>query len=88
MPFNFYDNQNLYTAANKGKSAPSALETDKVGLACSAPSNQVVIYGQNSAQNAQKASTSRVSWGQNILPNPPKSPSQIPILDDTPIAPC
>jgi hypothetical protein len=25
--------------------------------------------------------------GQNILPNPPKSPSQVPILDDTPAAP-
>jgi hypothetical protein len=25
--------------------------------------------------------------GQNILPNPPKSPSQVPILDDTPTAP-
>jgi hypothetical protein len=25
--------------------------------------------------------------GQNILPNPSKSPSQVPILDDTPVAP-
>ena len=31
MPLNFYENQGLYAAANKGKSAPSAFETDKAG---------------------------------------------------------
>ena len=49
MPLNFYENQGLYAAANKGKSASSALETDKAGLASSAPSSQLVIYDQNSA---------------------------------------
>jgi len=44
MPLNFYENQNLYAAANKGKSASSALEADRAGLASSAPSNQMVIY--------------------------------------------
>jgi hypothetical protein len=28
MPLNFYDNQGLYAAANKGKSVSSAIEID------------------------------------------------------------
>jgi hypothetical protein len=90
MPLNFYDNQGLYAAANKGKSVSSTIEIDKTGLTRSAPSNQVVVYGENSARNTQtdqRLATSRASAGQNILPNPPKSPSQDPILDDTPTAP-
>jgi hypothetical protein len=78
MPLNFYDNQGLYAAANKDKSVSSAIEIDKTGLVGSAPSNQVVVYGQNSARNTrtdQRPATSRASAGQNILPNPPKSPS-------------
>jgi hypothetical protein len=53
MPLNFYDNQGLYAAANKGKLVSSAIEIDKTGLAGSTPSNQVVVYGQNSARNTQ-----------------------------------
>jgi len=91
MPLNFYENQGLYAAANKGKSAPSAFETDKAGLAGVAPSSQLVIYDQNLAQNTrtdQRSATNRASVGQNtVLPNPPKSPSQISILDNTPTAP-
>jgi hypothetical protein len=90
MPLNFYDNQGLYAAANKGKSVSSAIEIDKTSLAESARSNQVVVYGQNSARNTrtnQRPVTSRALVGKNILPNPPKSPSQVPILDDTPVAP-
>jgi hypothetical protein len=85
MPLNFYDNQGLYAAANKGKSVSLAIKIDKTGLAGSAPSNQLVIYGQNSVQNTRtdQRPTSRASAGQNILPNPPKSPSRVPILDDT-----
>jgi hypothetical protein len=49
MPLNFYDNQGLYAAANKGKSVSLAIEVNKSGLAGSAPTNQVVVYGQNSA---------------------------------------
>jgi hypothetical protein len=49
MPLNFYDNQGLYAAVNKGKSVSSAIEIDKTGLAGSAPTNQVVVYGQNLA---------------------------------------
>jgi hypothetical protein len=45
MPLNFYDNQGLYALANKGKSVSSTIEIDKTGLAESAPSNQVVVYG-------------------------------------------
>jgi hypothetical protein len=85
MPLNFYDNQGLYAAANKGKSVSSVIEIDRTGLAESAPSNQVVVYGQNLARNTrtdQRPATSRASVGQNILPNPLKSPSQVPILDD------
>ena len=51
MPLNFYENQGLYAAANKGKSAPSAFETDEAGLAGVAPSSQLFIYDQNSARN-------------------------------------
>ena len=91
MPLNFYENQGLYAVTNKGKSAPSAFETDKAGLAGVAPSSQLVIYDQNSAQNTQtdhRSATNRASVGQNtVLPNPPKSPSQISILDNTPTAP-
>jgi hypothetical protein len=53
MPLNFYDNQGLYAAANKGKPVSSAIEINKTGLARSAPSNQVVVYGQNLARNTQ-----------------------------------
>jgi hypothetical protein len=50
----------------------------------------VVVYGQHSARNTrtdQRPTTSWASARQNILPNLPKSPSQVPILDDTPAAP-
>ena len=51
----------------------------------------MVIYDQNSARNTrtdQRSATNRASAGQNtVLPNPPKSPSQIPILDNKPNAP-
>jgi hypothetical protein len=89
MPLNFYDNQGLYAAANKGKLVSSSIEIDKTGLAGRALSNQVVVYGQNLARNTRtdQGPTSRASMGQNILPNPPKSPNQVPILDDTPAAP-
>jgi hypothetical protein len=83
MPLNFYGNQGLYAVANKGKSVSSAIEVDKTGLASSAPTNQVVVYGQNLARNTridQRPTTSRASAGQNILPNPPKSPSRSPYL--------
>jgi hypothetical protein len=53
MPLNFYDKQGLYAAANKGKSVSSAIEIEKTGLARSAPSNQVVVHGQNSARNTR-----------------------------------
>jgi hypothetical protein len=49
MPLNFYDNQGLYAATNKDKSVSSTIEIDKTDLAGSAPSNQVVVCGQNSA---------------------------------------
>ena len=32
MPYNFYDNQGMYVAANNAKLASSATETDKVNL--------------------------------------------------------
>jgi hypothetical protein len=89
MPLNVYDNQSLYAAANKGKLVSLAIEIDKTGLAGSTPTNQVVVYGQNSVRNTrtnQGPITSQASTGQNILLNPPKSPSQVPILDDTPAA--
>jgi hypothetical protein len=53
MPLNFYDNQGLYAASNKGKSVSSVIEVDKTGIAGSAPTNQVVVYGQHSARNTR-----------------------------------
>jgi hypothetical protein len=61
MPLNFYDNQGLYVAENKGKSISLAIEVDKTGLAGSAPTNQVVIYGQNSARNTRTNQTPTTS---------------------------
>jgi hypothetical protein len=49
LPLHFYENQNVYAAANKGKSASSALEAYRAGLACSGPYNNMVIYNQNMA---------------------------------------
>ena len=90
MPLNFYENQGLYAAANKGKSVPSAPETDNTGSANVASSSQMVIYGHNSSQNTrtdQRLATNRALAGQKmVLPNPPKSPSQIPILNNAPVA--
>jgi hypothetical protein len=54
MPLNFYDNQNLYAATNKGKSVSSAIEVDKTGLTGSALTNQVVVYGQSSSKHSIK----------------------------------
>jgi hypothetical protein len=61
MPLNFYDNQGIYVAENKGKSISLAIEVDKTGLAGSAPTNQVVIYGQNSARNTRTNQTPTTS---------------------------
>ena len=49
MPLNFYENQGLYAAANKGKSVSSAPEIDRTSLVGVAPSSQMGIYGQNLA---------------------------------------
>jgi hypothetical protein len=70
MPLNFYDNQGLYAATNKDKSVSLIIEIDKTGLAGSAPSNQVVVCGQNSARNTRtdQRPTSRALARQNILP--------------------
>jgi hypothetical protein len=51
LSLNFYDNQGLYAAANKGKSVSLAIEIDKTGLASSTPINQVVVCGQHSSRN-------------------------------------
>ena len=49
------------------------------------------LHGAQSSGRALRtdygASTNRASAGHNILPNPPKSPSQIPTFNVTPNAP-
>jgi hypothetical protein len=75
MPLNFDDNQGLYAVANKGKSVFSAIEIDKTSLSGSAPFNQVVVHGQNSAQNTrtdQRPTTSRALEGAKHSPQPIK----------------
>jgi hypothetical protein len=51
MPYNFYDNQSLYAAANKAKLASSAIETDKANLGGVGTSMPIVTVVQNSACN-------------------------------------
>jgi hypothetical protein len=83
IPLNFYDNQGLYAAANKGKSVSSAIEIDKTGLAGSAPSNQVVVHGQNSGRNTrndQRPTTSRASAGQTFTPTRRSHQAKSPYL--------
>jgi hypothetical protein len=63
MPLNFYDNQGLYAAANKGKSVSLAVDVNKIGLASSASTNQVVVYGQNLPQNTRTIKTNKSSFG-------------------------
>jgi len=90
MPYNFYENKSLYAVSNKVKLASSALETNKANLGGVGPSLQLVTIGQNSDRNTrtdQRPAVNRASAGYNIvLPNPPKSPSQIPILNNAPVA--
>jgi hypothetical protein len=83
MPLNFYGNQGLYAAANKGKLIFSAIEIDKTDLARSVSSNQVVVHGQNSARNTrtdQRPTTSRASAGQNIPPTRRSHQAKSPYL--------
>jgi hypothetical protein len=77
MPYNFYDNQSLYAAANKDKLASSAIETDKANLGGVGTSMPIVTVVQSSARNTRTdhgPTVNRASAGYNtVLPNPPKS---------------
>ena len=44
MPYNYYENQGLYAAANKSKLASSALETNKANLGGVSTSTSVVTF--------------------------------------------
>ena len=70
MPFDFYENQPDFAIASQLQSGPSAHETDRTdrGMASS---------------SARQVNPTRPSAGRNtVLPNPPPSPSQIPVANN------
>ena len=90
MPLNFYENQTSHAFASQFQSAPSASETDKAGQLGAGTSTRTGVGAQSSGRALRTdygASTNRASAGHNVLPNPPKSPSQIPTFNVTPNAP-
>ena len=90
MPLNFYENQTSHASASQFQSAPSASETDKAGQPGASTSTRTGVGAQSSGRALRTdygASTNRASAGHNVLPNPPKSPSQIPTFNVTPNAP-
>jgi hypothetical protein len=86
MPLNFCENQGLFAAAEKAKSVTSALKTDKANLGETSTSLPIVTFAQNSGRNMrtdQGAVVNQASAGYNmVLPNPPKSLSQIPMFNN------
>ncbi|CAD6254829.1 unnamed protein product [Miscanthus lutarioriparius] len=90
MPLNFYENQTSHASASQFQSAPSASETDKASQPDASTSTRTGVGAQSLGRALQTdygASTNRASAGHNVLPNPPKSPSQIPTFNVTPNAP-
>ena len=90
MPLNFYENQTSHASASQFQSAPLASETDKAGQHGASTSTRTGVGAQSSGRALRTdygASTNRASAGHNVLPNPPKSPSQIPTFNVTPNAP-
>ena len=81
----------LYAAANKAKLASLATETDKANLGGVSTSMSLVTFALSSARNTQADHglvVNRASARYNtVLPNPPKSPSQIPMLSSAHVAP-
>jgi hypothetical protein len=61
MPYNYYDNQGFYAAANKAKLTSSVPETDKTNLAGVGMSLQLVTVGQNSGQHTNRSRISSES---------------------------
>jgi hypothetical protein len=83
MPLNFYKNQISHASASQLQSAPSATETDKAGQPSASTSTRTAAGAQSLARPLRTdygASTS-ASAGHNILPNPPKSSSQVPTFN-------
>jgi hypothetical protein len=91
MPYNFYDNQSLYAAANKAKLTSLATETDKANLGGASTSMSVVTFALSSAHNTQADHgpiVNRASARYNaVLPNPPKLPESNPMLSSAHVAP-
>jgi hypothetical protein len=90
MPLNFYENQTSHTVGSQFQSAPSASETDKASQPGASTSTCTGVGAQSSGRALQTnygASANRASVGHNVLPNPSKSPSQIPTFNVTPNAP-
>jgi hypothetical protein len=90
MPLNFYENQTSHASASQFQLAPSASETDKAGQPGASTSTRIGAGAQSSARVLRidyGASVNRTSVGHNtVLPNPPKSPSQIPTFNVAPDA--
>jgi hypothetical protein len=83
MPLNFYKNQTSQAAASQLQSAPSAAETDKAGQPGASTSTCPAAGAQSSARHLRTdyGASARASAGHNILPNPPKSPNEVPTFD-------
>jgi hypothetical protein len=88
MPLNFYENQTSHASASQFQSAPSASETDKAGLPSASTSARTDVGAHNSARplRTDYVASARASAGHAVLPNPPKSPSQIPTFNLAPDA--
>ena len=90
MPLNFYENQTSHASASQFQSAPSAFETDKAGQPGASTSTRTGAGAQCLGQVLRTdygALANRTWVGHNVLPNPLKSPSQIPTFNVTPNSP-
>jgi hypothetical protein len=85
MPLIFYENQTSQAFASQLQSAPSTTETDKAGQPSASTSARTTAGTQSSAcpLRTDYGASARASAGHNILPNPSKSPSQVPTFNPT-----
>ena len=91
MPLDFYEHPTSHASTSQFQSAASVSETDKTGQTGASTSTRTAAGAQALGQFLRTiygASANRTSVGHNtVLPNPPKSPSQIPTFNITHNAP-
>jgi hypothetical protein len=83
MHLNFYENQTSHASASQLQSAPLAAEIDKASQPGTGTSTRIGASAQSSgrALRTDYGASARASAGHNILPNPLKSPSQVPTFN-------